>query len=164
MHVNRIRYSAALPAHRPTRSRCARRSSGSTCTTGRAGWPATRGPARAARYARDRSRRIARRVARARSRGRSPRPRRSRSAAASSRVWPAISPPSSSTRSGRRRAAAAPACSRCCATIRATAFLAAVADAERYRLFDLDRLERMVLKQIAHDYFVLDPRAEHHDE
>jgi hypothetical protein len=33
--------------------------------------------------------------------------------------------------------------------------LAAVASAEQYRLFDLDRLERMVLKQIAHDYFVL---------
>jgi hypothetical protein len=33
------------------------------------------------------------------------------------------------------------------------AFLAAVADAERYRLFDLDRLEKMVLRQIADDYF-----------
>jgi hypothetical protein len=36
------------------------------------------------------------------------------------------------------------------------AFLAAVADAERYRLFDLDRLEKMVLRQIADDYFPLD--------
>lgn len=35
-------------------------------------------------------------------------------------------------------------------------FLAAVALAEQYRLFDLDRLERMVLREIAHDYFVLD--------
>jgi transposase len=34
-------------------------------------------------------------------------------------------------------------------------FLTAVAEAQRYGLFDLDRLERMVLKQIAHDYFVL---------
>ncbi len=32
-------------------------------------------------------------------------------------------------------------------------FLAAIAEAERYRLFDLDRLEKMVLRQIAHDYF-----------
>lgn len=35
-------------------------------------------------------------------------------------------------------------------------FLAAVADAERYRLFDLDRLEKMVLRQIADDYFPQD--------
>jgi hypothetical protein len=35
-------------------------------------------------------------------------------------------------------------------------FLAAVADAERYRLLDLDRLERMVLRRIADDYFPLD--------
>lgn len=35
------------------------------------------------------------------------------------------------------------------------AFLAAVALAEQYRLFDLDRLEKMVLRQIAHDFFVL---------
>jgi hypothetical protein len=34
------------------------------------------------------------------------------------------------------------------------AFLAALAAAEHYRLFDLDRLERMVLKRIAEDYFV----------
>jgi transposase len=34
-------------------------------------------------------------------------------------------------------------------------FLAAVALAEQYRLFDLGRLERMTLKQIAHDYFIL---------
>ena len=34
------------------------------------------------------------------------------------------------------------------------AFLAALASAEHYRLFDLDRLERMVLKRIAEEYFV----------
>lgn len=34
------------------------------------------------------------------------------------------------------------------------AFLAALEAAEHYRLFDLDRLERMVLKRIAEDYFV----------
>jgi len=34
------------------------------------------------------------------------------------------------------------------------AFLAALQAAEQYRLFDLDRLERMVLKRIAEDYFV----------
>jgi transposase len=37
------------------------------------------------------------------------------------------------------------------------AFLAALASAEQYRLFDLDRLERMVLRQIVDDYFVLPP-------
>ena len=36
------------------------------------------------------------------------------------------------------------------------AFLAALADAERYRLFDLDRLEKMVLRRIANDYFPID--------
>lgn len=36
------------------------------------------------------------------------------------------------------------------------AFIAAVELAEHYRLFDLDRLERMVLKRIAKDYFVTD--------
>ena len=34
-------------------------------------------------------------------------------------------------------------------------FMTAIATAAHYRLFDLDRLERMVLKQIASDYFVL---------
>jgi hypothetical protein len=44
-----------------------------------------------------------------------------------------------------------------------SAFLAALAIAEQYRLFDLDRLERMVLKRIAADYFVppADLRPEH---
>jgi transposase len=35
------------------------------------------------------------------------------------------------------------------------AFLIALAQAERYRLFDLDRLEKMVLRQVADEYFVL---------
>ena len=35
------------------------------------------------------------------------------------------------------------------------AFLTALASAERYGLFDLDRFERMVFRQIADDYFVL---------
>jgi hypothetical protein len=35
-------------------------------------------------------------------------------------------------------------------------FLAAVADAGRYRLSELDRLETMVLRRIADDYFPLD--------
>jgi hypothetical protein len=35
------------------------------------------------------------------------------------------------------------------------AFLSALASAERYRLFDLDRLEKIVLRQIAAEYFVL---------
>ncbi|MGI0129758.1 MAG: Mu transposase domain-containing protein, partial [Thermoplasmata archaeon] len=35
------------------------------------------------------------------------------------------------------------------------AFLSAISLAEQYRLFDLDRLEKVVLKQIAHHYFVL---------
>ena len=34
-------------------------------------------------------------------------------------------------------------------------FMAAVTGAEQYGLCDLDRLERMVLRQIAHDYFIL---------
>jgi transposase len=34
-------------------------------------------------------------------------------------------------------------------------FMAAVRVAEQYRLFDLGRLERMVLKEIAHEYFIL---------
>jgi hypothetical protein len=40
------------------------------------------------------------------------------------------------------------------------AFLRALVLAEQYQLFDLDRLERMVLKQIAREYFVLAPAAE----
>ena len=48
------------------------------------------------------------------------------------------------------------------------AFLAALEAAEHYRLFDLDRLERMVLKRIAEEYFVtpfaLTPPHEADDE
>jgi len=34
-------------------------------------------------------------------------------------------------------------------------FLAAVAEASRYGLYDLDRLERMILRRVARDYFLL---------
>jgi hypothetical protein len=34
-------------------------------------------------------------------------------------------------------------------------FLAAVAEADRYGLYDLDRLERMILRRVARDYFLL---------
>ena len=34
-------------------------------------------------------------------------------------------------------------------------FLAAVREAARYGLYDLDRLERMILRRVAHDYFLL---------
>lgn len=44
------------------------------------------------------------------------------------------------------------------------AFLTALLNAERYRLFDLDRLEKMVLRQIADDYFVLTLESESSDE
>jgi hypothetical protein len=37
------------------------------------------------------------------------------------------------------------------------AFLAAVAEAAHYGLYDLDRLERMILRRIASEYFRLDP-------
>jgi hypothetical protein len=39
--------------------------------------------------------------------------------------------------------------------------LAAVAEAARYGLYDLDRVERMVLRKIARDYFLLnnDPES-----
>jgi transposase len=40
------------------------------------------------------------------------------------------------------------------------AFLAALSVAEQYRLFDLDRLERMVLKRVAAEYFVVAPSEE----
>jgi hypothetical protein len=35
-------------------------------------------------------------------------------------------------------------------------FLAAVREASQYGLYDLDRLERMILRRIARDYFLLD--------
>jgi hypothetical protein len=43
-------------------------------------------------------------------------------------------------------------------------FLAAVSEAARYGLYDLDRLERMILRRVARDYFLLkDPDSEPHD-
>jgi len=49
-------------------------------------------------------------------------------------------------------------------------FLAAVQEAARYGLYDLDRLERMILRRVARDYFLLLdpdtdslPQAEPHD-
>ena len=42
-------------------------------------------------------------------------------------------------------------------------FLAAVAEAARYGLYDLDRLERMILRRVARDYFLLTERGENHD-
>jgi hypothetical protein len=50
------------------------------------------------------------------------------------------------------------------------AFLSAVAEAAHYGLYDLDRLERMILRRIASDYFQLDSkgstelRGEHDDD
>lgn len=44
------------------------------------------------------------------------------------------------------------------------AFMGAVALATEYRLFDLDRLERMVLKRIAKDYFLFDVESTPGDE
>jgi hypothetical protein len=40
--------------------------------------------------------------------------------------------------------------------------LAAVAEAARYGLYDLDRVERMILRRVARDYFLLndDPESE----
>jgi hypothetical protein len=42
-------------------------------------------------------------------------------------------------------------------------FLAAVAEAARYGLYDLDRLERMILRRVARDYFLLTERDGNHD-
>jgi transposase len=44
------------------------------------------------------------------------------------------------------------------------AFLRAAQQAAQYGLFDLDRLERMVLRLIAHDYFRLDPEKGDDDD
>jgi transposase len=41
-------------------------------------------------------------------------------------------------------------------------FLAAVREAAQYGLYDLDRLERMILRRVARDYFLLDDSS-HHD-
>jgi hypothetical protein len=44
------------------------------------------------------------------------------------------------------------------------AFLSAAHEAARYGLYDLDRLERMVLRRIASDYFRLDPQGDDDDD
>jgi hypothetical protein len=38
--------------------------------------------------------------------------------------------------------------------------LAAVAEAARYGLYDLDRVERMILRMVARDYFLLNKNPE----
>ena len=43
-------------------------------------------------------------------------------------------------------------------------FLAAVGEAAQYGLYDLDRLERMILRRVARDYFLLlDTESDPHD-
>jgi hypothetical protein len=42
-------------------------------------------------------------------------------------------------------------------------FLAAVAEAARYGLYDLDRLERMILRRVARDYFLIGEKDGNHD-
>ena len=42
--------------------------------------------------------------------------------------------------------------------------LAAVWEAARYGLYDLDRLERMILRRVAREYFLLDDGKEPHDD
>ncbi len=42
-------------------------------------------------------------------------------------------------------------------------FLTAVSEAARYGLYDLDRLERMILRRVARDYFLLETDADHDD-
>jgi hypothetical protein len=42
-------------------------------------------------------------------------------------------------------------------------FLAAVREAAQYGLYDLDRVERMILRRVARDYFLLDTETEPHD-
>ena len=41
--------------------------------------------------------------------------------------------------------------------------LAAIQQAAHYGLYDLDRVERMVLKRIAQDYFLIKPNGEHNE-
>jgi transposase len=43
-------------------------------------------------------------------------------------------------------------------------FLAAVREAARYGLYDLDRLERMILRRVARDYFLLEEREPDRDD
>jgi hypothetical protein len=42
--------------------------------------------------------------------------------------------------------------------------LAAVQEAARYGLYDLDRLERMILRRVAREYFLLGDGREPHDD
>ena len=42
-------------------------------------------------------------------------------------------------------------------------FLAAVREAARYGLYDLDRLERMILRRVARDYFLMETEPDGHD-
>jgi len=42
-------------------------------------------------------------------------------------------------------------------------FLGAVQEAARYGLYDLDRLERMILRRVARDYFLLETDTDSHD-
>ena len=41
--------------------------------------------------------------------------------------------------------------------------VAAVREAARYGLYDLDRLERMILRRVARDYFLVDGSEPHDD-
>ena len=41
--------------------------------------------------------------------------------------------------------------------------LAAIGEASRYGLYDLDRLERMILRRITRDYFLLDENGPNDD-
>ena len=41
--------------------------------------------------------------------------------------------------------------------------LAAIAEAARYGLYDLDRVERMILRRVARDYFLLEESEPNHD-
>jgi hypothetical protein len=44
------------------------------------------------------------------------------------------------------------------------AFLSAVRDAAHYGMFELDRLERMVLRNVASEYFVIPPGRDTDEE
>ena len=43
-------------------------------------------------------------------------------------------------------------------------FLAAAGEAAQYGLYDLDRLERMILRRVARDYFLLKETDSDHDD
>jgi hypothetical protein len=43
------------------------------------------------------------------------------------------------------------------------AVVSAIAEASRYGLYDMDRLERMILRRLAHDFFLIDNPEETHD-